>query len=127
MISTGSSAVQILRSGLLMWPSTECSVVVFPDPVGPTQRMRPYGFSAIALSPRRLRSVSPSRSRGIGSFEASRRMTTSSLPPAVGTVATRSSISRSGSLNRIFPSCGLRRSAMSSWAMIFSRATIARR
>ena len=38
----------------------------------------------------------------------------SSLPPTVGTVATRSSISlRPGIRTRIFPSCGLRRSAMS--------------
>ncbi len=41
VISTGSSAVQIFRSGLLMYPSNACSVVVLPAPVGPTERMIP--------------------------------------------------------------------------------------
>lgn len=55
-------------------------------------------------------------------------MTTSSLYPAVGIVATRNSISLlSPSLNLILPSCGLRRSAMSRLAMIFKRETMARR
>ena len=45
VISTGSSAVQILRSGTLMWLSAECSVVVLPEPVGPTQSTMPYGRS----------------------------------------------------------------------------------
>ena len=41
VISTGSSAVQILRSGTLMWLSAECSVVVLPEPVGPTHSTMP--------------------------------------------------------------------------------------
>ena len=41
VISTGSSAVQILRSGVLMLASTECSVVVLPEPVGPTHSTMP--------------------------------------------------------------------------------------
>ena len=41
VISTGSSAVQILRSGVLMWLSAECSVVVLPEPVGPTHSTMP--------------------------------------------------------------------------------------
>ena len=36
VISTGSSAVQIFMSSVLMKPSAECSVVVLPEPVGPT-------------------------------------------------------------------------------------------
>ena len=35
VISTGSSAVQILVSGVLSWRRMECSVVVLPEPVGP--------------------------------------------------------------------------------------------
>ena len=54
-------------------------------------------------------------------------MTTSSFWFAVGIVATRSSISRSPTLNLNLPSWGFRRSAMSSWAMILIRATMARR
>ena len=41
VISTGSSAVQIFRSGVLIRLSAECSVVVFPAPVGPTERISP--------------------------------------------------------------------------------------
>ena len=41
VISTGSSAVQILRSGVLMSLINECSVVVLPEPVGPTHSSMP--------------------------------------------------------------------------------------
>ncbi len=41
VISTGSSAVQILRSGVLMWASAACKVVVLPLPVGPTHSTMP--------------------------------------------------------------------------------------
>ena len=41
VISMGSSAVQILFSGVLTSASSECSVVVLPEPVGPHTRMSP--------------------------------------------------------------------------------------
>ena len=41
VISIGSSAVQILRSGVFRWLSAECSVVVLPEPVGPTHSTMP--------------------------------------------------------------------------------------
>ena len=41
VISMGFSAVQILRSGVLISRTTECSVVVLPLPVGPQTRIRP--------------------------------------------------------------------------------------
>src|SRR5258706_382710 len=65
----------------------------------------------------------------IGSgFDAARmRMTTSSLPLVVGVGATRSSIPPLDGLKRILPSCGLRRSEMSSLAMILRRCTRALR
>ena len=50
-------------------------------------------------------------------------MTTSSLPPEVGMVATRSSIVPMGPRKRILPSWGFRLSAMSSLAMILRRWT----
>ncbi len=50
-------------------------------------------------------------------------MTTSSLPPVVGMVATRSSMVPIGPLKRILPSWGLRFSEMSSLAMILKRCT----
>jgi hypothetical protein len=46
---------------------------------------------------------------------------------AVGIVATRSSIIPFDHLKRIFPSCGFRRSEMSSFDMIFRRCTSALR
>ena len=54
-------------------------------------------------------------------------MTTSSLPPEVGMVATRSSIVPMGPRKRILPSWGFRLSAMSSLAMILKRWTRALR
>ena len=41
VISTGSSAVQIFMSSVLMKPRAECRVVVLPEPVGPTTRQIP--------------------------------------------------------------------------------------
>ena len=41
VISTGSSAVQILVSGVFRYLSTECSVVVLPEPVGPQTKNSP--------------------------------------------------------------------------------------
>ena len=41
VISTGSSAVQILVSAVLRRPRIECSVVVLPEPVGPQTKKRP--------------------------------------------------------------------------------------
>ena len=55
------------------------------------------------------------------------RMTTSSLPPEVGMVATRSSMVPIGPLKRILPSWGRRFSAMSRRAMILRRWTSALR
>ena len=66
-------------------------------------------------------------SSGSGLLAARMRITTSSLPPEVGIVATRSSIVPIGPRKRILPSWGLRFSAMSSFAMILSRCTSALR
>jgi hypothetical protein len=41
VISTGSSAVQILRPSVLSSRITECRVVVLPQPVGPLMRISP--------------------------------------------------------------------------------------
>ena len=81
----------------------------------------------IFLSSTRFRSRKPIFSSGSGLQAARMRMTTSSLPPAVGMVATRSSIVPMGPRKRILPSWGLRFSAMSSLAMILRRCTRALR
>ena len=91
VISIGSSAVQILRPGRLTWCSTECSVVVLPDPVGPHTRNMPCGRAVIWIRLARLAGLRLSRSSGIGLPAANTRNTTSSSPLAVGIVATRSS------------------------------------
>ena len=74
-----------------------------------------------------FRSEKPIFSSGSGLDAARMRITTSSLPPEVGMVATRSSMVPIGPLKRILPSCGLRFSAMSSLAMILKRCTTALR
>ncbi|MNC88276.1 hypothetical protein D3C83_40760 [compost metagenome] len=70
----------------------------------------------------------PSWSIATGRAADSTRITTSSRPLEVGTVATRNS-TRAGPkrLNSILPSCGRRRSVMSSWLMILMREITARR
>ena len=124
VISTGSSAVHILVSGVLRNFSIECSVVVFPEPVGPHTKNRPYGLLTASFSFGKLEGDTPSLSNGIGSPAARIRITISSTPPAEGIVATRSSISNGPNfLNFIFPSWGFRFSDMSKSHMIFSRAT----
>jgi hypothetical protein len=44
VISTGSSAVQILRWSVLSSRITECSVVVLPQPVGPHHQHQAVGL-----------------------------------------------------------------------------------
>ena len=67
-ISIGSSAVQIFRSAVLSSRSRECSVVVFPEPVGPQTRKRPCGreirrFSCLELRGVEAQSVERDRRR----------------------------------------------------------------
>ncbi len=122
VISIGSSAVQILMSAVLRKPSTECSVVVLPEPVGPQTRNRPCGRDIICLMVSSAPLSKPSSSIGLGTAAASTRITTSSRPLAVGMVAMRSSTSSGPKrLKSILPSCGLRRSEMSSWLITLRR------
>ena len=48
--STGSSSVMMLTLSSFMWLSTEYSVVVLPEPVGPVTRMMPSGRASIRSS-----------------------------------------------------------------------------
>ena len=124
VISTGSSAVQILVSGRFRCLRIECRVVVLPEPVGPHTKNNPYGLLMMLFSSSRLCSVKPIFSSGIGSPAARIRMTTSSRPPEDGIVATLNSISRGANfLNLILPSCGLRFSEISRSHMILIRVT----
>jgi len=122
VISTGSSAVHIFFSGVLIWFNTEWRVVVFPEPVGPTTRKMPYGLVITCISRSRTRSGAISI-RGSGLLSARIRKTTSSFPSAVGRVATRNStLLASVVVNLIFPSCGFLRSEISRSANTLIRA-----
>ena len=121
--STGSSTVMMLISGRAIWLSAANSVVDLPEPVGPVTRSAPVGRVTICDSVSRISSASPSSSSVGGFFDlSSRRMTTDS-PSTVGRVATRMSSMRpaAAALSEMRPSCGFRRSAMSSFASTFRR------
>ena len=107
--------------------SSRCSaayrVVVFPEPVGPVTRRMPLdrerNRSICARSAGSIpRSDSPRRM-----LERSRMRRTARSPNDVGTVETRMSISLPPRRMRIRPSCGRRRSPMSSPAMTLMRET----
>ena len=71
--------------------------------------------------------MKPMFSSGSGLLAARIRITQSSSPPTVGSVATRSSMSSAPYfLNLILPSCGSRRSEMSRSDMILRREVTAR-
>ena len=124
VISIGSSAVQILRSPVLTSANMECSVVVLPEPVGPAARIRPNEWPDRRLNVSSSRGCRPSLTSGMGLVVASRRNTTSSSPSWVGMTATRSSsLGPPNSAKLILPSCGRRRSAISSRDMILMRDT----
>ena len=82
-----------------------------------------------SLTHRKLMGLRFRLSSGMGLALASRRNTASSRPLCVGIVATRNSKRWpcTNLLKLILPSCGLRRSEMSSSHMIFSRAISALR
>ena len=88
----GSSAVQILRFSSFSSRISECKVVVLPQPVGPQTRSKPWGLAISKRSADTLAAESPMRSSGKGLTLPSKRSTTSSKPPLVGTVTMRTSM-----------------------------------
>jgi hypothetical protein len=96
-------------------------VVVLPLPVGPVTSRIPCTSSS-ALRKRSIAGPSnPSDSKLSGTPPLSRIRITTLSPCIVGMVETRRSISLPETLSLMRPSCGRRRSAMSSEAMIFTR------
>ena len=91
-LSTGFSAVNILISGVLMVFRAEYSVVVFPLPVGPVTRIRPYGRVMASWNIFRFPGKKPSCAR-LKSAEllSETRMTIASPKVAVGKTETRRS------------------------------------
>ena len=126
--STGSSTVMMLISG---------PVDLGERPVERRRLARPgragdedgAGRAAddLAAGVSRISSSIPSSSSVGGRFDLSSRRRTTDSPSTVGSVATRMSSIRpaAAAFSEIRPSCGLRRSAMSSFASTFSRVVTA--
>ena len=122
--STGSSTVMMLISGRLISASAAYSVVDLPEPVGPGDEQRSRRPRDDARQLRRAsRRESPSSSSVGASRDLSSRRIVTASPSTVGSVATRMSSRRpaAAALREMRPSCGLRRSAMSSFASTFRR------
>ncbi|MCY1178273.1 hypothetical protein D9M73_186160 [compost metagenome] len=99
------------------------SVVVLPDPVGPVTRMMPLGSVTASLSNWWMAGVMPSASSVIPAFSLSRMRNTTRSPARLGKVDTRTSSNLPPSVSPMRPSCGTRRSAMSSRAITLMRLT----
>jgi hypothetical protein len=126
LYSTGSSAVLMLTLGLFKSDKAEYSVVVLPEPVGPVTSTMPQGWSMAHLKSAKGAASKPSFVMSSCRLPLSRRRMTTFSPHIVGKTETRKSISRPlPSFSLMRPSCGRRRSAMSSELMIFRRLTMA--
>ena len=121
--STGSSTVRILREPSFKRFSPAYSVVVLPDPVGPVTRIMPLGSANASRKIISASSDMPSRSSDMPAFSLSKIRITTRSPARLGNVDTRTSTSFPPSVRPIRPSCGIRRSAMSSRAMTLIRLT----
>ena len=101
-------------------------MVDLPLPVGPVTSSRPCGRTAIRSTrvKRSLSKPSEARSNLPATVGSSRRRAKDS-PYSVGRVATLTSMSRPSALIWMRPSCGNRRSAMSSLAISLRRETTA--
>ena len=114
-------------SGRLRLFSAVYSVVVFPLPVGPVTRMIPFGSAIRRCKLACVASSSPSFVKSSSTRVRSRILITTLSPNTVGNVETRMSISTPRTTVLMRPSCGNRRSAISSLAMIFIRVVNAAR
>ena len=124
-ISTGSSRVTTLRSGVLTCWIPAYSVEVLPEPVGPVIRMSPWVCTSAAVTTSSWAPLRPVwSSRGTVSARGRMRITTFS-PCSAGRVEMRASTGAPSTDSRARPSCGRRRSAMSSPLTILMRLTTA--
>ena len=121
--STGSSAVRILVVMSLSSFNAAYKVVVFPLPVGPVTITIPFGLLMRPLTFSRSSSRKPTLSKLNCTLPRSNTRITTLSPNMVGNTATRRSTGALFKFNSMRPSCGRRRSAMSSFAMTFTRLT----
>ena len=119
--STGSSTVMMLLWAESSRPRAAYSVVVLPEPVGPVTKMMPCGCATSRSKRANTSPCMPSASRLRRPSDLSSRRSTARSPWALGSVLTRTSTARVPMRSEMRPSCGKRRSAMSSSAMIFRR------
>jgi hypothetical protein len=110
-------------SGVASCWSSEYSVVVLPLPVGPVARMMPWGRATMSVTRGRSTGEKPRLARLCTAELRSRMRITTFSPLIVGRVEMRRSTIRIGVLTVMRPSCGWRRSEMSSSDMILSRDT----
>ena len=97
--------------------------MVLPLPVGPVTSTIPLGRSIIRESSASGPGASPSSDVPRSALDLSSTRRTTFSPWMVGKVETRRSYSFPAIVIRARPSCGSRRSEMSSCAMIFTRDT----
>ena len=119
--STGSSTVMMFLSGEFSTCRAAYSVVDLPDPVGPVTSTAPCASRNARSKVSRSASAMPSLCSSTTTLSLSSTRITIDSPCTLGSVTTRRSTWRPSTLSPTRPSCGRRRSAMSSSAMIFTR------
>ena len=119
--STGSSIVMMFFSGVLTWLSAAYSEVDLPEPVGPVTSTAPWACMKEWVKRSRACGSMPSWSSSICALDESRMRMTQDSPQEVGSVTTRRSMRLVSSSMVTRPSCGTRRSAMSSSDRILMR------
>ena len=97
------------------------SVVDLPDPVGPVTSTAPCASRNARSKVSRSASAMPSLCSSTTTLSLSSTRITTDSPCTLGSVTTRRSTWRPSTLSPTRPSCGRRRSAISSSAMIFTR------
>ncbi len=98
-----------------------------PDPVGPVTSTMPYGFRMAFIKSASAFASNPNLDRSKVRLPLSRIRSTIFSPNNTGSVDTRKSMTRVPIFSLMRPSCGTRRSAMLSCAMIFTRDVSAAR
>src|SRR5580700_809040 len=100
----------------------EYSVVVFPEPVGPVNKIMPWGWLRQSASVEYCQSENPMDSKS-GMDMVPKTLITTFSPKSEGSVETRRSADLFWSLALNRPSCGARRSAISREERILMRET----
>ena len=98
---------------------------VFPDPVGPVTRIRPYARCMVSFTHDKFVPSRPSSSKLFNPASGSRTRMATFSPKAVGKVETRKSMVFSSMVVENLPSWGILISSILRFAKIFTRETMA--